>query len=356
MQKSAYVRICISTVVCFSILLYNFCINLKPFYTEGLKVLIPASGGAAEIADTTQEKTEAVSSNETKTEAETENKTETKAESATQSVETSAKDVKGKILEKYISPYNAPSSYNKVYLKNSSGAEINIKKLLEADLSFKTAFNSDNPQVLIVHTHATESFMTDDKGYYTDSFTPRNRDNSKNMVKIGEIVASSLNKAGIKTLHSKTQHDYPEYTGSYSRSAETIRWYLKKYPSIKVVIDLHRDSISDGETDKTKLVTKINGKKAAQVMLVMGSQTGSVTGHPNWQENLKLALRLQQNLEENYPTLARPLMLASKLYNQNLTKGSLLIEIGTDANTLSEAVYSAELVANAITETLKEVD
>ena len=155
-------------------------------------------------------------------------------------------------------------------------------------------------------------------------------------------------------MHSKTQHDYPEYTGSYSRAAETIRWYLKKYPSIKVVLDLHRDSISDNDTDKAKLVTKINGKKAAQVMLVMGSQTGSVSGHPNWQENLKLAFKLQQNIEKNYPTLARPLMLASKLYNQHLTKGSLLIEFGTDANTLSEAVYSAELVAVAIAQTLKE--
>lgn len=356
MQKSAYIRLFISALVCFSIILYNFCINLKPFYSKGLNILIPASGTVEETGKAPPEKNQTTASNESNNVTKTENNEQTKAESQTQSVETSAKDIKGKILEKYISPYNAPVSYNKVYLKNSSGAEINIKKLLEADLSFKPVFNSDNPLVLIVHTHATESFMTEDKGYYTDSYTPRNRDNSKNMVKIGEIVASSLNEAGIKTLHSKTQHDYPEYTGSYNRSAETIRWYLKKYPSIKVVIDLHRDSISDGETDKTKLVTKIDGKKAAQVMLVMGSQTGSVTGHPNWQENLKLALRLQQNLEENYPTLARPLMLASKLYNQNLTKGSLLIEIGTDANTLSEATYSAELVANAITETLKEVD
>ena len=354
MQNSAYIRLSISLVVCFSIILYNFCINLKPFYSGSHTALIPTGDGSLseEKSEVKTEKKENVSSNKSESTISQTNKTET--QSKVESVETSAKDIKGKILEKYISPYNAPSSYDKVYMKNLTSAKIDIKTLLNAELSFKAAVNSDEPQVLIVHTHATESFMTEDKGYYTDSFSPRNRDNSKNMVKIGEVLTSKLNSAGIKTLHSKTQHDYPEYTGSYNRSAETIRWYLKKYPSIKVVIDLHRDSISDGDTDKSMLLTKIDGKKAAQVMLVMGSQTGNVSGHPNWKENLKLAFKLQQNIEKSYPTLARPLMLASKLYNQHLTKGSLLIEFGTDANTLSEAIYSAELVANAIAKTLKE--
>ena len=97
-----------------------------------------------------------------------------------------------------------------------------------------------------------------------------------------------------------------------------------------------------------KLVTEIDGKKAAQVMIVMGSQSGSVTNFPKWQENLKLALKLQQMIETKYPTLARPLSLMSKSYNQSLTTGSMLIEFGTDANTHEEALYSAELVGNAL--------
>ena len=236
---------------------------------------------------------------------------------------------------------------------NITGIDIDIKKLTEAALGFSIEQN-ESPQVLIVHTHATESFMSTDSTYYTDDFSPRSKDNSKNMVKIGDIVAEKLNNAGIKTLHDATLHDYPEYTGSYTRSAKTIKSYLSKYPDIKIVLDLHRDSVASGESDKVKLVTEIGGKKAAQVMLVMGSQTGSVTGHPNWQENLKLAFKLQQKLENNYPTLARPLMLMSKLYNQNLTTGSLLLEFGTDANSLEEACYSAELVGNALAELLKE--
>ena len=198
--------------------------------------------------------------------------------------------------------------------------------------------------------------MKENSEYYTDDFKSRTTDNSQNMVKIGAIVAEKLNKAGIKTLHDKTQHDYPQYSGSYTRAAKTINSYLKKYPEIKVVLDLHRDAVSSGESDKVKLVTEINGKKAAQVMLVMGSQSGTVKNYPDWKENLKLAVRLQQTFEKKYPTLARPLSLMSKSYNQSLSKGALLIEFGTDVNTLEEATYSAELVGDCLATLLNNLE
>ena len=168
-------------------------------------------------------------------------------------------------------------------------------------------------------------------------------------------MAEKLNSAGIVTLHSATLHDYPSYTKSYSRSAETVKECLKKYPSIKVVLDLHRDAVTKENGDKVKLVTEIGGKKAAQVMLVMGSQSGSVTNFPKWEENFKLAVKLQNVMEKNYPTLARPLMLMSKNYNQSLTTGSLLIEFGTDANTLEEVHYSANLVGDCLVKLLSEI-
>ncbi len=256
-------------------------------------------------------------------------------------------EAKGKIISKYISPYNAALSYNGTYMKNSAGVDISLKALLESDINIKVAKNSE-PQVLIMHTHTTETFMTEDTDYYTSAFSSRTRNADKNMVSVGKIVAEKLNSAGIKTLHDATEHDYPQYTGSYTRSAATVKSYLKKYPSIKIVLDLHRDAVSSGESDKVKLVTEIGGKKAAQIMLVMGAQSGSVTGFPNWKENLKLAVKLQQMIEIKYPTLARPLSLVAKNYNQSLTTGSMLIEFGTDANTLSEVHYSAELVADSM--------
>ncbi len=266
-------------------------------------------------------------------------------------VTVSAKDVKGKVIEQYISPYTAKNSFDKVYLKNNTNLKINIKSLLESEIKFSLKKTS-SPQVLILHTHATETFLDTDAQVYSKSYKSRTTNNEKNMVKIGSIIAKELNDAGIVTIHAKNQHDYPEYTGSYSRAANTICSYLKKYPSIKIVLDLHRDALSVG-SDKVKLVTKINGEKAAQVMLVMGSQSGSVKNFPKWQENLKLAVRLQKIMETKYPTLARPITLNSSNYNESLTTGSLLIEFGTDANSLAEAKYSALMVADCLETLLK---
>lgn len=268
-------------------------------------------------------------------------------QSGTSSVPAAASgSVKGKIIENTISPYSAGTSYNGVYVKNSTGLSVDIKSLLNANLSFKISAN-DQPQVLIMHTHTTESFMTETRDYYTSTDSARRTDEKLNMVRLGNIVADKLNAAGIKTLHDTTMHDYPQYNGSYTRAAKTINSYLKKYPSIKIVIDMHRDAVASG-SDKVKLTTEIAGKKAAQVMLVMGSQSGSVTNFPSWQENLKLALRFQQIMEVMYPSLARPLSLTSKNYNESLTKGSMLLEMGTDANSLEEVEYSADLVGNAL--------
>ena len=343
--------ICVFTV-CILLLGYNF-------YGRFLK---PCPAAAVK---TETEKSEVTSSENSVSAPE---KTESKAESAVSassesasngaksetSVAASAKGtVKGKIINNYISPYKAGLSYNNVYVKNNSDVSINIKELLNAPLTFKMEKN-DKPQVLIMHTHTTETYMTENTDYYTDAFSPRSRDTAVNMVSVGNIVADKLNSAGITALHDTTEHDYPKYTGSYSRAAKTINGYLKKYPSIKIVLDLHRDAAANGN-DKIKLTTEIGGKRAAQVMLVMGSQSGSQTHFPNWKENLKLALRLQQTIENKYPTLARPLSLTSNGYNERLTNGSLLIEFGTDANTVEEAHYSAELVGNALAELLNNL-
>lgn len=262
--------------------------------------------------------------------------------------------VSGKIITRFIDPKGAPLKYNNVYLKNNTDAKIDIKTELEKDIKIKIEKNS-SPQVLIVHTHATESFMQEDRDYYTTADVSRSTDNTKNMVAVGERIAAELTAAGIGVLHDKTLHDYPSYTGSYSMSAKTIKSYLSKYPSIKVVLDVHRDAIGGGGADKVKVVKEIDGKKAAQVMLVMGSQTGTVTNFPNWKLNLRLAMRFHSTIENMYPGLARPILLMSKKYNEQLTTGSMLLEIGTDANTMDEALYSGTLAGKALATFLSEL-
>lgn len=344
--------ICVFTV-CILLLGYNFYGRLLK--TPAVQAVKPVSEkreiesyeNSSSAPEETEKKEETESGGSTSSAAAASVKSETSVPAAAKGT------VKGKIINTYISPYKAGLSYNNVYVKNSAGVNISIKELLSAPLTFKIEKN-DMPQVLIMHTHTTETYMTENTDYYTDAFSPRSRDKSVNMVSVGDIVAEKLNAAGIKTLHDTTEHDYPKYTGSYTRAAKTINGYLKKYPSIKIVLDLHRDAASSGN-DKVKLTTEIGGKRAAQVMLVMGSQSGTQKHFPNWKENLKLALRLQQTIESKYPTLARPLSLTPNGYNECLTNGSLLIEFGTDANTVDEAHYSAELVGNSLADLLNNL-
>lgn len=349
---SAIARLTGVFTVCLLLLGYNVYGGLFKSTGGGIAAADTLSLSSAAESTATAEKTESLGESTPESTAENASSAESRAEE--QSVPTAASGtVKGKIISNYISPYKAASSYGNIYLKNSSGLNIDLKQLAESPLKFKIE-KSEAPQVLIMHTHTTETYMTENTDYYTDAFSPRSRDKAVNMVSVGNIVADKLNAAGITALHDTTEHDYPKYTGSYSRAAKTINGYLKKYPSIKIVLDLHRDAAANGN-DKIKLTTEIGGKRAAQVMLVMGSQSGSQTHFPNWKENLKLALRLQQTLENKYPTLARPLSLTSSGYNESLTKGSLLIEFGTDANTVEEAHYSAGLVGNALADLLNNL-
>ena len=215
-----------------------------------------------------------------------------------------------------------------------------------------TIADTDEPQVLIMHTHATESYYEYDAEYYdTRNAVWRNRDNEKNVVRVGQVIADELNKAGIVTLHDETQHDYPSYNGSYERSEETVKKYLEQYPSIKVVIDVHRDAIQASDGTVYKAVSEINGEKTAQVMIIAGCDDGTM-GMPEWDKNLRFAAALQSTMEENYPGLTRPVLFDYRKYNQHLTNGSLLLEFGSHGNTLAECERAAYYVAQSLIKTL----
>lgn len=263
----------------------------------------------------------------------------------------SAAKAKGKVITKTIDSSSANLKYQKIYVKNGTTLKIDLKTELLTQPKLKIARNT-SPQVLIVHTHTTEAYLTEERDYYTDKDQPRSTDDTKNMVAVGKELKKVLEEKGIGVIQAPEKHDYPEYSGSYNRAAATINAYLKKYPTIKVVIDLHRDSLTEANGSKIAPVKEIDGKKAAQIMIVSGCQSGDVTGFPNWRENFRLAIRLQQSLEVMYPGLARPLFFTPRKYNQNLTSGSLLIECGTEANTLEQAKYSAGLLGQSLAATL----
>lgn len=341
---SAIIRFCASALAVALFLTY---ISIKTLGYSSNDIVIQTMSPIF-IENVTSDDHKSASNQSSQNFAVNDTKTNTSDTNSTSSVSVAASGTAvGKVIEKFISPYTANTSYDNVYLKNNTNLNINLKDFVEADLNIDIEKNA-KPQVLILHTHATESYLLHGENYYTKNDTARNTDNAYNMITLGKIITDKLNTAGIVTLHDTTQHDNPSYNESYSRAANTICNYIKKYPSIKVVIDLHRDAIAANDTDKVKVTTEIDGKKAAQIMLVMGSQSGSVKNFPNWKENLKLAAKLQQTVELMYPSLARSIHFASKNYNQSLTNGSILIEIGTDGNTLDEAKYSAELLSNAL--------
>lgn len=161
-------------------------------------------------------------------------------------------------------------------------------------------------------------------------------------------------RRGVSVLHDRTLYDYPNYTGAYDRALEAIRKYQERYPSIRFVLDAHRDAIEDGQGNQYKAVSEVGeGQTAAQMSLVMGSD-GSGLEHPNWLENLRLAAAVQEDVLEHYPTLMRPVLLRNSRYNQHATTGSLLLEVGAAGNSPEEAVLSGRLFAERFAAVLLE--
>lgn len=230
-----------------------------------------------------------------------------------------------------------------VSLNNRTSNKVDVSALLQKPLSWD--LTQDAPTVLIYHTHGTESYTkTED---YQESSSYRTRDNNYNMVSIGAAVAKALQDAGITVIHDTVPHDYPSYNGSYSAARKSIQQYLAEYPTIQLVLDLHRDSMTNSSGKQIQTTVDAGGEKASQVMLVMGTQIGSVS-YPNWKENMALAVKLHAALEKRCPGICRPLCIRAQRFNQDLSSGALLIEMGAAGNTRQQALKAAEIVSQAI--------
>lgn len=201
------------------------------------------------------------------------------------------------------------------------------------------------PTVLILHTHATESYTKSGEDY-EESSPWRTLDENYNMLSIGEALGRSLAQRGITAVHDRTLHDYPSYNGSYNDARKSIAAYLKEYPSIRLVLDLHRDA-ADTENGQLRTAVDTGEGQIAQLMLVMGTGEAGLR-HPDWEENLSLALKLHATLEGQCPGIMRPLILRSQRFNQDMSPGALLVEVGAAGNTHPEALAAAEQLAEAI--------
>ena len=237
-----------------------------------------------------------------------------------------------------------------IYVYNRTGLELDSSLLQEGTADVHMG---EGPQILILHTHGSEAYSMSDGDTYEESDPYRTTDCSHNVVRVGEEMATVFRAYGFQVIHDTTLCDYPAYSGAYDRSKAAAEQWLEQYPSIQVVLDVHRDALVGSGGEVYKLVSEEAGQKVAQVMIVLGTDAGGAE-HPRWRDNLAFALSLQRNLVKGYASLARPCVLRKARYNQQLCPGSILVEVGGHGNTLSEAIAGGRLWADNVARTLLE--
>ena len=235
-----------------------------------------------------------------------------------------------------------------ISINNETKYKLDTASLINGEKPFETDIS---PQVLIVHTHTTESYCPTEKINFSFTSEDRTTDTNYNMVRIGREVADELKNRGVGVIHITDLFDYPEYDSSYSRSCKAVEQALEKYPDIKIVLDLHRDAITAEDGEKTKVVTEINNETVAQVMVVVGTDELGLK-HDNWETNLKYAVNLQREFLKINENFARPVNLRTSRFNGHTAPGAVIIEVGAAGNTIEEALASCKYIAEAVANTI----
>lgn len=250
--------------------------------------------------------------------------------------------------------YTPPQRRSGVLFRAEDAAELAVRDraevgpdtaaLLTAPLELDR--NADGPLVLVMHTHATEA--------YCDSPDYHSSDPAHSVIQVGQTLCDRLNANGIRAIHDTTVYDAEGYIDAYEHSAEGISALLAQYPSIQIVIDVHRDAVEDADGNQLALTGQLNGEDVAELLLVMGTDVSGLY-HPNWQENVSFALKLQLLGQRESDGVFRPLLLRASRYNQHLTPHSILLEVGAAGNTLEQAEASAVFFADCLKELLDSV-
>lgn len=257
-------------------------------------------------------------------------------------------EIPDNIVTQIVEENNIKASYTDAYknvaIKNKSGYEL-TEEMLVPDVSL-----DNKKDIIIFHTHTCESYTPTENFNYQMTGNYRTTDINYSVARVGTELEGLLKYRGYNVIHDTTLHDYPSYSGSYGNSMQTVNNILKD-SSAQMLIDLHRDAVGNG-SDYGPTV-KINDETVAQLMIVIGTDAGGLE-HPNWRENLKFAIKLQAKANEMYPGLFRPINLSTARYNQNLSKGAMIIEVGATGNTMEQSLGSMKYLASVIDEVMKE--
>lgn len=236
--------------------------------------------------------------------------------------------------------YNA--QYGNVKIKNQTDYQL-TQEMLTPDITI------ENKNILIFHTHSCESYTASEQYPYTPTGNFRTTDLNFTVTRVGTELTTQLQQYGYNVIHDTSYHDYPSYNGSYTNSLKTVESLLQTNPS-DIIIDLHRDAI--GSRSDYAPTVKIGDEEAAQIMFVIGTNAGGLW-HPNWNQNLKFAVKVQEKAEELYPGLFKPIMLTTSRYNQHTGKYANIIEVGATGNTLEQCLTSMKYLAKVMDEIIK---
>lgn len=242
---------------------------------------------------------------------------------------------------KPVLPVFAPDDASLVKVNSACGYDTDVPAWLQQPLQWQ--LQQETPTVLIVHSHGTESYENTEN--YTPSGYYRTRDTAYNVVSVGAALAQELRQGGISVIHDTTMHDDPSYNDAYDQSRSSIQAYLQQYPSICLVLDLHRDAVAS-DSGQIKYTVSTPEGTAAQMMLVVG--TDAKLSHPRWPENMALAVKLHALLEKNYPGICRPISFRTSRFNQDLSSGAVLVEMGAAGNSRQEALLAAKLLGKTL--------
>ena len=270
-------------------------------------------------------------------EAETENATEQE-----QNVELAETDQKTEVITNNPLTENFNAQYGNVKIRNQTDYQL-TQEMLTPDITI------ENKNIMIFHTHSCESYTASEQYPYTPTGNFRTTDLNFTVTRVGTELTSQLQQYGYNVIHDTSYHDYPSYNGSYSSSLKTVEGLLETNPA-DIIIDLHRDAI--GSRSDYAPTVKIGDEEAAQIMFVIGTNAGGLW-HPNWNQNLKFAIKVQEKAEELYPGLFKPIMLTTSRYNQHTGKYANIIEVGATGNTLEQCLTSMKYLAKIMDEIMK---
>ena len=259
----------------------------------------------------------------------------------------------GTVYERFFVNDGATDVIGRVAVRNcTETASPDFASLLAQGAALEIT-DPSQPTVLIYHTHTTESYLLSDTGSFYRNFATRSNDPAQNMVRVGNALCEALEARGIGVIHDTAVYD-ETYNGAYARSRVSVEEYLRRYPSVKIVLDVHRDAIYDSDTSACKPTAVIDGRKAAQIMIITGVEEGPVTDFPDWERNLRFALALQNKAQTMYEGLMKPVYFCRRKYNMDLSPCGLLLEFGSDTNTLAEAVYAGRMLGDALGALIEE--